>query len=125
MYDLPSQLPDDAVQALRNNLQSVMELRDKIKALTSVSCSYRLSDYVSQTRERITGTNHGQRDRFYTPQTDAQMQLQALLDEGNPKLNAQFSKHKTTLLSILNKYLKGMQRGFREHKAEIESVPPA
>lgn len=75
MHSLPPQLPDNAVRALRNNLNSLVELRDEIKALPSTGRSHRLSDYVSQVYERVTGINHGQRDRFYVPQTDAEMQL--------------------------------------------------
>ncbi|MDO7876032.1 hypothetical protein Q5H93_14910 [Hymenobacter sp. ASUV-10] len=127
MYDLPAQLSDDAVQALRSNLRRVIELRDEIKEMPKPTGrgAYQPSDYLNQVRDRLRAVYHGERDRFYVPHTDAIMALQHLEELGTPKINSSFSTSKTKLLSILNRYIKGLQRGFAEHEKETGSVPPA
>lgn len=125
MYGLPSQLPDDAVQALRNNLRGITAFRDELKDLAKPTSrfGYQMSDYVEQARDKLRAGYHGERDRFYVPYADALNQLDQLREKQT--LNTQFSTSKTKLVSILSRYIKGLQRGFQEHDAEAGSTPPA
>ena len=126
MYDIPAQLSGDALQALREHLRRVIELRAEIQELAAPvpRGGYQLSDYVDSVRQQLIGAYHGERDRFYYPYSVALNQLDQLQEIGPAKLNLFFSKHKTKLLVVLNRYVKSLQTGFRQSDSETRSVPP-
>jgi hypothetical protein len=124
MHGLPSQLNGQAIEAIRRNLRAAIELRDEIKDLKPIQ-RRRLSDYVSQAYDRVTAVYHGERDRFYVPHAHATMKLGDLQSLDANALSTQFSTHKTKLVSSLNQYIKGLQRGLQEHDLEEKSTPPA
>lgn len=115
------------VNALRANLSRVIALRDEIEALQKPAghFGYSLSDYVTQAYDRVINGYPGERDRFYVPHSVAVMKLQDMLDIEHDKLNSAFATNRTKLLSILNRYIKGLQRGFQEHDLETGPIPPA
>lgn len=118
MYDeLPSQLTGAAVEALRANLRAATKLRDEVTDLKPGS-HRGISDYVSDARSRFRAVQHGQRDRFAYPQIIALQRLEALQEKDDATLDRQFSTTRTKLLSALNLYCKGLQRGLQEHDLE-------
>jgi hypothetical protein len=117
MYELPTQLTGAAIEAIRTNLSAATELRDEVTDLTA-NGHYRISDYVSQAHSRFRAVYHGERDRFAVPQINALNRLDALREKEDATLDQQFSTTKTKLLSALNLYCKGLQRGLKEHDQE-------
>jgi hypothetical protein len=115
------------VNALKANLSRVIALRDEIEAFQKPSepFSYSLSDYVSEAYDRVINGYPGERDRFFVPHSVAVMKLQDMLDIEHDKLNSAFATNRTKLISILNRYIKGLQRGFQEHDLEAGPIPPA
>lgn len=127
MYDgLPPQLSGDALQALRDHLRRVIELRDEIKELTKPTGhgGYQLSDYVDRARQRLIDAYHGERDRFYYPYAVALNRLDQLQEVETAKLNGLFSTHKIRLLAALNRYVKSLQAGFHQSDSETGLAPP-
>lgn len=117
MYGLPPQISGQAVEAIRTNLRATLILRDEVADLTPGG-RHRISDYVSEAHSRFRAVQHGERDRFAAPQITALRRLEALQEKEDATLDQQFSTTKTKLLSALNLYCKGLQRGLKEHDSE-------
>jgi hypothetical protein len=123
MSGLPPQFNGQAIEAIRRNLRAAIELRDEIKDLKPIQRRH-LSDYVSQAYDRVTAVYHGERDRFYVPHAHATMKLGDLQSLDASTLTAQFSTHKRKLVSSLNQYIKGVQRGLQVYDQEANATPP-
>lgn len=115
------------IQALKSNLLAIIALRDKVEALSSSDShhGYQLSDYAEKARTRIYSADHGDDDWYFLPQWDAGNRFRQLQENGDARIDSAFATSKTKLLSILNRYIKDLQTGFREHDPESGSVPPA
>ncbi len=112
------------IQELRENVQKVISLREEVKNLKkSIRRTYSLREYVDLFRDRLIFVDHGERDRFFWPMHIASTKLDELSDMRNDEFNSRFSTTKTKLLSIMNRYIKDLQRGFVEHDLEVNSTP--
>ena len=100
-------------------------MRDELIPLTKPTSrfAYQMSDYVEQAHAKLRTVDHGERDRFYVPYAYALQYLDQLREKET--LNTQFLTSKTRLISILNRYIKGLQHGFAQHDSEVGATPPA
>jgi hypothetical protein len=102
------------IEDLKENLKLVNELRDELKVLKKEARrGYTLHEYIDLIQERL-WNDHGERDRFAEPKRLANFKLDELRDINKEQFNSAFSKNKTKLLSILNRYIKDLQIGFQE-----------
>lgn len=109
------------IDELKNTVKDIAHLRDELKKLSAKQQWYSLSDYIERFRNKMSSVDHGERDRFYMPYADASMSLSNLLDIDDQKLSSSFATNKTKLISCLNKYIKGMQKGFIAHEKEMKN----
>jgi hypothetical protein len=104
---------------LKNNLRKVISLQEEIKDLTnSKKQLFSLTDFMENFRNCLIYVDHGERDRFFVPMNIALNKLNNLSDIVNNNSKLSFSQTKTKLLSIMNRYIKDLQRGFEEHDSE-------
>lgn len=65
--------------------------------------------------------DHGEWDSFFCPMHVASNKLDELTYMTDDELNSRFSTTKTKLMSVMNRYIKDLQRGFVEHDSEMVS----
>lgn len=111
------------IEELKEHLNKIILLREEIKGFekTTGHMKYSLSYYVNHAYEQFKFVDHGERDRFFSPQYSVMNALQMLMDVDEKIINSAFSKHKAKLLSVLNNYIKEMQLGFLQHDLELKS----
>lgn len=91
------------------------EVKDLKKSMGN---SQSLKGYIELLYDRLIVVDHGERDRFYVPKHITSLKLNELFNMTNDQFNSRFSTTKTKVLSIMNRYIKDMQRGFEEHDLE-------
>ena len=110
------------IQELRENVQKVISLREEVKDLKKDNRRlYSLKEYVGLFRDRLIFVDHGERDRFFWPMHIAFTKLDELSYMTNDEFYSRFATTKTKLLSIMNRYIKDLQRGFVEYDLEVNS----
>lgn len=106
---------------LKENLRQVISLRDNLVELKKGHIrTYSLSEYLDLIQNRLIGTDHGERDKFYWPMHVANTKLDMLRGMDIDKFNSAFSTNKTKLLSIVNQYIKDLQLGFEQNDLEAK-----
>lgn len=114
------------IQELKENVISVISLKEEVKDLKKDNRrSYTLREYVGLFRDRLIFVDHGERDRFFWPMHIASTGLDELSNLTNDQFDTRFSTTKTKLLSIMNRYIKDLQRGIMEHDLEVNSTRSA
>lgn len=105
------------IEELRNNLRRLKELRDEIIMSNSKSrfgCT--LFEYFVRIRESIIYVDHGEGDLFFIPKHRASLKLDELMDINVKEFNSAYSKNKTKLLSIVNRYLKDITHAIETYE---------
>jgi hypothetical protein len=106
---------------LREHLNQTEKLKLELKELKKTDRE-NLSDFLDRFHNRLVWTDFGDRDKFWLPYYYASNDLKILQDMTSEELNSRFSANKTKLLSIVNRHIKDLQRGFREHEEELKST---
>jgi len=109
------------IAELKTTVQEIIALRNEIESFSKSEISFAksLSDYINIVHNKLMWVDHGIKDRFYSPRFFISKSLSELMDIENKKINSAFSKHKSKLLSILNRYIKEMQKGFIDYEEEM------
>ena len=108
------------ISELKQNLQQIIYLRDEIvESKKETRFGYSLKEYLEQFRYKLIIVDHGERDKFWCPRHVATQKLDSLSDLSLDEFNSAYSKNKTKLLSIINRYIKEMKLGFIQHDLEI------
>lgn len=108
------------ISELKQNLQQIIYLRDEIvESKKETRFGYSLKEYLEQFRYKLIIVAHGERDKFWCPRHVATQKLDSLSDLSLDEFNSAYSKNKTKLLSIINRYIKEMKFGFIQHDLEI------
>jgi hypothetical protein len=102
------------IEELKGLHRQIINLRAEVEGLTQRSRSYSLSDYVDMFYRKIGLVDHGDKDRFTVPYYDATFKLNTMIATGAHELNSSFSSNKKKLISCTNRYIKGLEKGFKE-----------
>jgi len=106
---------------LKENLKQVVSLRDNLIKLEKGDMrTYSLNEYLDLFQNRLNGTDHGERDKFYWPMHVANTKLDILREMDIEKFNSAFSTNKSKMLSIVNQYIKDLQLGFEQNDLEAK-----
>lgn len=113
------------ISELKQNLQQIIYLRDEIaESKKETRFGYSLKEYLELFRDKLIFVDHGERDKFWCPKHEATQKLDSLSDISLNEFSSAYSKNKTKLLSIINRYIKDMKLGFIQHDLEINRNTP-
>lgn len=102
------------IENLNAYLSDLTKMKEEVENTSQNSRSYSLDDYIDFFRSKIGFFDHGVRDKFTVPFYDASLHIDDLSDS-----KYSFSVKKTKLVSTINQYIKGMQRGLKLHEKEL------
>jgi len=104
------------IEEIRNNKRRLKELRDEILDSKKDSrFGYTLFEYLERVRDSIIYVDHGEGDLFFVPKHRATMKLDDLMDIDVKAFNSAYSKNKTKLLSIVNRYINDLTNAIEIH----------
>ena len=110
------------IEELKGLQKQITSLRSEVEQLDQRSHRYSLSDYVHMFNQKIGIVDHGSRDRFTVPYYDAVFKLNALIALGDHEINSSFASNKRKLISCMNRYVKGIDKGFISHEKELNGL---